>query len=295
MKEILLFTIILLILWYISSRKEYFRQELKQDQPPFNELIGRYIILTHPTKLDTSNPLNIAEIEVYDENLSVGRLKGGANNKMSSTLEGYPVSNLEDGNVSTFAHTNDARPWMLVDLGADKKLQKIVVQNRRDCCKERLQGANIIVVNDANGTDIVNRLNNERDITSGYAYRSGFDEAKDTYEFNVRDWKKPYNKSDCQLPPWRDVQCSEQEYYFGRCSSYTIDNGGWGSCVIDPDKNTNPWGIWGTKTRTRSPSVPAKGGGSCPSDLIQTQSCRSTDRDPCDCNWDDFGYYGGYW
>ena len=280
MKEILLITIILLILWCISSRKEYFRQELKQDQPPFNELIGRYIILTHPTKMDTGNPLNISEIEVYEQDTNA-RLKGGANNKMSSTLAGYPVANLEDGNVNTFAHTNDARPWMLVDLGADKKLQKIVVQNRRDCCKERLQGANIIVVNDANGKDIVNRLNSERDITSGYVYRSGFDEIKDTYEFNVRDWKKPYNKLDCQLPPWRDVQCSEQQWYNGYCSSYTIDDGGWGNCVIEPGQ----W-RWGTKTRTRLPSVPAKGGGSCPTDLIQTKGCSSFDRDPCDCNWD---------
>jgi len=280
MKEILLITIILLILWCISSRKEYFRQELKQDQPPFNELIGRYIILTHPTKMDTGNPLNISEIEVYEQDTNA-RLKGGANNKMSSTLEGYPVANLEDGNVNTFAHTNDARPWMLVDLGADKKLSKVVIQNRRDCCKERLQGANIIIVNDANGKDIVNRLNSERDITSGYVYRSGFDEIKDTYEFNVRDWKKPYNKLDCQLPPWRDVQCSEQQWYNGYCSSYTIDDGGWGNCVIEPGQ----W-RWGTKTRTRLPSVPAKGGGSCPTDLIQTKGCSSFDRDPCDCNWD---------
>ena len=140
-------------------------------------------------------------------------------------------------------------------------------------------------------------LNNERDITSGYVYRSGFDEAKDTYEFNVRDWKKPYNKSDCELPPWRDVQCSERQYYYGRCSSYTIDNGGWGSCVIDPNKETNPWGTWGTKTRTRSPSVPAKGGGICPSDLIQTQSCRANEGDPCNCDFDymDFGGWGGYY
>jgi len=291
MKARVIILIIILILLCINHSREYFRQELKQDQPPFSEVIGRYIILTHPTKLDTDTPLNIAEIEVYEQDTNT-RLKGGANNKMSTTLAGYPVANLEDGNVNTFAHTNDARPWMLVDLGSDKKLQKVVIQNRRDCCKERIVGANFIIVDQANGTDIVNRLNNERDITTGYVYRSGFNETKDTYEINVRDWKKPMNKVDCQIPAWREERCSEPQCNYGRCFSYTIDDGGWGNCVSDPNKETNPWGTWGTKTRTRSPSVQSSGGGVCQGDLIQTETCRTNERDRCNMMYDMDGGFG---
>lgn len=61
---------------------------------------------------------------------------------MSSLYEGnkYPAQNAIDGDINTFAHTavNDKNPIFDVYLPKDIFITKIVITNRRDCCKERL-------------------------------------------------------------------------------------------------------------------------------------------------------------
>lgn len=46
------------------------------------------------------------------------------------------------------AHTkNEVNPYMVVDLGADQEIKYVTVRNRNDCCKERVVGAKLQVIN----------------------------------------------------------------------------------------------------------------------------------------------------
>ena len=109
-------------------------------------VIGRYVRLGF-TEGQTQN-LNLAEIEVFDEN----------NNKIaitdvtsSSQYGNYGPKNLADGNTGNFAHTdNKANEYYELDLNTEKKISKIVVHNRKDCCKERAIGAMLLIKDGSN-------------------------------------------------------------------------------------------------------------------------------------------------
>lgn len=122
---------------------------------------GRYIKITQSKAQDLTIAgneddhnynINLAEVEVYDSNNTLV-----SNNKTvtgSSVHEDHPWANLVDGNKTNFAHTIGTTASeidnMQIDLGAVKEIKKIVITNRTDCCKDRINGLKVQVLNESN-------------------------------------------------------------------------------------------------------------------------------------------------
>lgn len=110
-------------------------------------LVGRYIKIQAGIKPCC---MNWGNISVYSE-------KGGNNIAKKSRVymsssyspkNEYPGSNLVDENEDTFAHTNcnDTNySWMLVDLGNDVPIHKIIMTSRKDCCRDRGVGSTVSI------------------------------------------------------------------------------------------------------------------------------------------------------
>lgn len=61
----------------------------------------------------------------------------------------YPASNLIDGNLNNFNHTEaGSNEWVLVELNQIRKIKDIKIINRRDCCQNRIVGAVLTVLDD---------------------------------------------------------------------------------------------------------------------------------------------------
>ena len=60
------------------------------------------------------------------------------------------MGHCHDGNTDDKScHSTDKDPWLVFGYRADAGISKIVVQNRVDCCAERIQGASIRVCSDS--------------------------------------------------------------------------------------------------------------------------------------------------
>ena len=61
-------------------------------------------------------------------------------------MQGFPVQNFVNGLANTFVHTScyDV-PWIVVDLGSDIPIYRIVIINRKDCCQSRILGAKLYI------------------------------------------------------------------------------------------------------------------------------------------------------
>lgn len=114
--------------------------------------IGRYIKIVSALK---SGCVNWANMYVYGKSENKN-LAEGSTVYMSSTYNSnlYPGQNLVDNNINTFAHTscssNDPYGWMMVDLGNDVPIHKIIMASRQDCCSDRGIGSKIIIYSDDN-------------------------------------------------------------------------------------------------------------------------------------------------
>ncbi|KAE8599804.1 hypothetical protein XENTR_v10017335 [Xenopus tropicalis] len=130
-------------------------------------LEGRYVSVVIPGRVQY---LTLCEVEVYgEESLSqeVNNLARweGVSVSQSSVYPLDPPPNAQtavDGNKETnyyvhpCAHTNkDFAPWWQLDLKKRYKVEAVVIVNRRDCCSERLQGAEIRVGDSADNNNPV--------------------------------------------------------------------------------------------------------------------------------------------
>jgi len=120
--------------------------------------VGRYVRITQTVAYDanaTGNVddknkiINVAELEVFDENdkLISSNTPVTGSSEYSAT---HGFKNLTDGDMTNFAHTKGRTEgeidYMQLDLGADKKVKKVVVTNRTSCCKSRIKGVKIMVI-----------------------------------------------------------------------------------------------------------------------------------------------------
>ena len=99
------------------------------------------------------NYLNIGELKVFDAN-GVNILTAAAvdteNSKLSSffkKIEYYPISNLWDNNVQTFAHSDGGKESAIqtatVVFTSPVQASSIVMFNRIDCCQDRIAGGTL--------------------------------------------------------------------------------------------------------------------------------------------------------
>ena len=105
---------------------------------------ARYVKLYHEVE---SNVINVAEIEVYDYEGT--KLTSNTTSNIigySSQNDAHEWPNLIDGSLTTFGHSASGatgNQYATIDLGETKKIYKVVVENRRDCCQDRILGARI--------------------------------------------------------------------------------------------------------------------------------------------------------
>ena len=70
-----------------------------------------------------------------------------SNAEMKQNWDIYPPANLFDGNIYNFAHSypDEDGMWMRVHLENRSKVSKIIVNNRQECCRDRIVGASIFI------------------------------------------------------------------------------------------------------------------------------------------------------
>ena len=129
---------------------------------------ARYVKLFHDI---SSNIINIAEIEVYD-------YEGTKLTSNTTNIHGYSTqhsddhewSNILDGDLATMGHSQDTdvNQYVSIDLGSKKKIYKVVIENRRDCCKDRIQGARVEL---HNGTSSVIATPRITSASNTYTYK----------------------------------------------------------------------------------------------------------------------------
>ena len=155
---------------------------------------GRYIKITQSKAQDSADEnsnlvINLAEVEVYDSTNTLV-----SNNKTvtgSSVHEDHPWANLVDGNKTNVAHTIGTTASeidnMQIDLGAVKEIKKIVITNRTDCCKDRINGLKVQVLNESNvsvkQTPVI-RLENGSNAADVYTLTFPENVWSKTYEIN---------------------------------------------------------------------------------------------------------------
>lgn len=116
--------------------------------------------------------LSLAQIVFVDENnapLQYGNFK---NIKASSVLKPLTTpDNVLDGNIyfTGFPHVwhpagTDANAWMSADFDSVKKISKIVVYNRDDCCQDRINDAHCALM--LNGEIVFNKTLTTADFTN---------------------------------------------------------------------------------------------------------------------------------
>ena len=111
---------------------------------------GRYIRLDY----DHVDCLNLAQILVFSApggpNLITANTPVTKSSRFGDDL--FPSSNFvnqKGGVYYNFVHTSCGDvPWLEVDLGSVVRIHKIVIWNRQDCCKERVLGTVLSILNE---------------------------------------------------------------------------------------------------------------------------------------------------
>jgi uncharacterized small protein (DUF1192 family) len=101
--------------------------------------------------------INLAEIAVYSDKNGENIIRPTMKITKSSTYgnpDHYPEKNFIDGNPDTMLVTscNDVG-WILIDLGSVVPIYKVVITNRKECCRQRANGT-ILSIQDNNQTAI---------------------------------------------------------------------------------------------------------------------------------------------
>ena len=111
---------------------------------------GRYIRLENKR----AGCINLADIAVYSDKNGENIIRSTMKVTQSSILGDSPGSKLVDGNLDTIVHSSCADAgWVLVDLGSVVPIYKIIITNRKDCCRQRANGT-ILTIQDNNQTAI---------------------------------------------------------------------------------------------------------------------------------------------
>ena len=110
---------------------------------------GQYIRLQY----NRQDFLNLTKIEVYtDSSDSSNIITPNTIITKSSNYDiwdSYPARNMVNnttGNLIAITAWRDI-PWIMVNLGSVMPIYKVVVTNRRDCCRERILGTSLIILN----------------------------------------------------------------------------------------------------------------------------------------------------
>lgn len=110
---------------------------------------ARYVHVELP---GAERTLSLAEVEVYSGVRNVA-LHGTAT--QSSTHRDAVAARANDGNGSGhyFGHSvsstqSESHPWWKLDLGSEQTVSRLIIHNRTDCCRDRINPARILLINE---------------------------------------------------------------------------------------------------------------------------------------------------
>ncbi|XP_071379788.1 uncharacterized protein, partial [Centroberyx affinis] len=116
-----------------------------------NGMEGRYVNIVIPGRKEY---LTLCEVEVYGEVTTAHNFARGGKVAQSSLYEKAVPERAVDGNRASqwqqgsCAHTRgDFQPWWRLDLLNSYKVNSVTITNRKDCCHERINGAEIRIGN----------------------------------------------------------------------------------------------------------------------------------------------------
>ncbi|XP_073668886.1 uncharacterized protein [Paramisgurnus dabryanus] len=124
----------------------------------FKPIYGRYVNIVLP---GTQKILTLCEVEVYADNIAFGAkaVQSSTYNELADAdhaVDGNRESNYMMGSCT---HTGiENNPWWRVDLKRIYSINKVIITNRRDCCEERIIGAQIRIGNSLNNNGNNNEL-----------------------------------------------------------------------------------------------------------------------------------------
>uniref|UniRef100_A0A3Q3N6S0 F5/8 type C domain-containing protein n=1 Tax=Labrus bergylta TaxID=56723 RepID=A0A3Q3N6S0_9LABR len=111
-----------------------------------NGMEGRYVTIVIPNK---KQYLTLCEVEVTGETTGNTPVIGGKVDQSSLYGKGVPERAIDGNRASKWGddsctHThNDFSPWWRLDLQKQYKITSVTITNRRDCCHDRINGAEI--------------------------------------------------------------------------------------------------------------------------------------------------------
>uniref|UniRef100_A0A3Q3G869 F5/8 type C domain-containing protein n=1 Tax=Labrus bergylta TaxID=56723 RepID=A0A3Q3G869_9LABR len=111
-----------------------------------NGMEGRYVTIVIPNK---KQYLTLCEVEVTGETTGNTPVIGGKVDQSSLYGKGVPGRAIDGNRASKWGddsctHThNDFSPWWRLDLQKQYKITSVTITNRRDCCHDRINGAEI--------------------------------------------------------------------------------------------------------------------------------------------------------
>ena len=125
--------------------------------------MGRYVKVLHTRNQKTHGAsaavINLSDVRVYDidgTNIALNRYVSGSSEHSSR----YSWVRLTDGSTGkyNFAHTggrkrkkgwtDDQPEYFIIDLGSRKEIKKLQVVNRRDCCRGRIHGIKLQIIDE---------------------------------------------------------------------------------------------------------------------------------------------------
>jgi len=118
-----------------------------------NDLTYSIPQLAHYVMLSNSGILSVAEVEVYDENNKlISKEKPASQSSDYSSSKGT-ADRAVDGNTNgkwsgnSVTHTKrSSKNWLKIKLGGGKRVKRVVVYNRKDCCTDRISGTKIALL-----------------------------------------------------------------------------------------------------------------------------------------------------
>ncbi|MFT3766207.1 MAG: discoidin domain-containing protein [Minicystis sp.] len=114
---------------------------------------GRYV----KVQLNGTNALSLAEVQVFGPGVVPNLATGGVATQSSLYGPEGVAAKAIDGNTDgnwgggSITHTsNEWQPWWKVDLGGVQQIGQIILNNRTDCCSDRLGNFRLSVSDDGN-------------------------------------------------------------------------------------------------------------------------------------------------
>lgn len=140
---------------------------------------GRYITLQRPQR----GWFNLADIQVFSKSGGKNIITPSTVVTMPNTHANAPTSNFVDGNPDTITHNavDSAGGPLTVDLGSVVPIFKIVVTNRKDCCRERAVGTILTIQNQNNATIYTSDPITDKSGNNTYTELGGNNDTKQKY------------------------------------------------------------------------------------------------------------------